>query len=134
MDLNDTDERIQGLYARWLDAGSQTAFAVTLAAFLVYLLGMLPAYVPLDALPGLWGLPVDEYVRRTHSPTGWAWLGAFDYADYLNLGCIALISGVSIACYARVAPEFLRAGARLEAAVAAGQVLVLLAAASGFFG
>ena len=121
------------VYARWLDAAAKTAFVVSLAAFLAYVLGVLPPFVPLDALPKLWGLGVDDYLRRTGAPSGWGWLAFFDRGDYLNLACLALLASVKLVCYLRVLPAMLTEGARLEAAIAAAQVAVLVLAASGVF-
>ena len=135
MELNreENDFRIQLLYARWLDAGTRIAFAISAAAFLVYAAGILPAHVPLEMLPQVWGLPVDEFLRRTGAPAGWSWLGLAGRADYLNLACVALLALVTAICYLRILPALLGLGERLQAAMAALQVLVLLAAASGFF-
>ena len=121
------------IYARWLDAATKTAFIVSLAAFLAYALGLLPAFVPLEALPRLWGLPVDEFLRRTGAPAGWRWLEFFDRGEYLCLACLALLASVTLACYLRALPALVREGAGLEALVAAAQVAVLVAAASGVF-
>lgn len=130
---DENDARLQLLYARWLDAGMRTAFAVSLVAFLLYVSGFLPAYVPLEALPRYWGLPVDEFLRRTGAPAGWAWLGMMDRAEYLNLACVALIASATLVCYLRVLPALIGMRQRLDALIAALQVAVLLAAASGFF-
>ena len=131
---DDNDRHVQLLYARWLDAGMRTAFAVSLVAFLLYASGLLPAYVPLEALPRYWGLPVDEFLQRTGAPSGWDWVGMMDHAEYLNLACIALIASVSLVCYLRVLPALFAARHWLDALLAAAQVAVLLAAATGVFG
>jgi len=135
MELNQEqrDSRIQQLYARWLDAWTRIGFAVSLAAFLVYAGGLLQPWVPLESLPALWGLPVDEYLRRTGAPTGWGWLALANRADYLNLACVALLGVVTALCYARIVPALLALGERLQATLAVVQVAVLLAAASGLF-
>lgn len=135
MELNPEERelQVQQLYARWLDAATRIAFAISAAAFLVYAAGILPAHVPLEILPQVWGLPVDEFLRRTGSPAGWSWLGLAGRADTLNLACVALLTLVTAICYLRILPALLGLGERLQAAMAALQVLVLLAAASGFF-
>jgi hypothetical protein len=121
------------IYARWLDAAAKTAFIVSVVAFVLYVSGALPPLVPLDALPRLWSLPVDVFLQRSGAPAGWGWLAFFDRGDYLNLACLALLACVTLVCYLRIVPALLREGARLEAAIAAAQVAVLLAAVSGVF-
>ena len=135
MDLNrdENEHAAQQVYARWLDACTRGAFAISLAAFLAYATGALTPYVPLTSLPGLWGLPVEEFLRRTGAPAGWGWVGLAGYGDFLNLACIAALPLVTALCYLRVVPTFARRGEPLQAAIAAAQVLVLAAAASGFF-
>ena len=122
---------VQERYARWLDAATRITFAASLAAFVVYAGGLLPSFVPLEALAALWHLPVDEYLAQTGAPAGWGWLALLGYADYLALACIALIGIVTLVCYLAVLPLLLRMGERLEAALVAAQIVVLLIAASG---
>ena len=123
----------QEIYSRWLDAGTRAAYAFSLTAFLLYLSGVLEPLVAPQALAELWRLPVDRYLERAGVPAGWGWLSLLGYADYLNLAGICLFALVSLTCYLRVVPVFLRGGERLHAALAALQVLVLLAAALNLF-
>ena len=126
------EEVIQERYARWLDVSTRLAFAASLLAFLVYASGLLPAFVPLQALPALWGLPVDRYLEKTGAPSGWGWLHLVGFSDYLSLACMALVGMVTLLCYLAILPLLLRLGERLQAALVGAQVLVLLVAASGF--
>jgi hypothetical protein len=130
----DHDSHVQALYARWLDIGTRMSFAASLVAFLLYVSGAIPAYIPLEALPRYWGLPVGEFLRQTGAPSGWGWLRHLGGgAEYLNLACMALIGLVTLVCYVRVVPALLALGERLQAALAVLQVLVLAAAVSGVF-
>jgi len=121
----------QERYARCLDAATRIAFAASLAAFVVYAGGLLPSFVPLEQLASLWHLPVDEFLERTGAPAGWEWLRLLGYSDYLALACVALIGTVTLVCYLAILPLLVRVGERLEAALVAAQVIVLLIAASG---
>lgn len=125
------EQVLQEFYARWLGGTTRIAFAAALIAFVLYAGGILPSFVPLDALPALWRLPVGEYLARTGEPTGWGWLRLLGYADYLSLACVALIAAVTLICYVAVLPILLRLGDRWQAALVAAQVVVLLVAASG---
>ena len=122
----------QQIYARWLDWGTRVSLAVLTAAFLIYLLGIAPPWVPVAELPNLWTLPVERYLALTQSPVGWDWLGLVAHGDYLNLVGVSLLGLVTVGCYLRVLPLLLARG-RLQAAIAAAQVAVLLLAASGVF-
>lgn len=125
------EQVVQELYARWLGAATLVAFAAALVAFVLYAGGVLPSFVPLDALPTLWHLPVGEYLARTGAPVGWSWLRLLPYADYVSLGCVALIASVTAVCYLAVLPMLVKLEERVQAALVAAQVIVLLAAASG---
>jgi hypothetical protein len=125
------DEVLQEAYARWLDAGTRLAFAASLLAFFLYAGGVVPAFVPLETLPELWGLPVDQYLERTGAPVGWGWLGLIAFSDYASLACIALIALVTVLCYLAILPMLLRLGDRLQAGLVIAQAVVLLIAASG---
>ena len=133
MDVARHDAEVQAAYARWLDAGTRVSFAASLVAFLLYVSGAVPPFVPVEQLPRYWGLPVGEFLRQTGAPSGWGWLARLGSAEYLNLACMALLGLVTALCYARIVPILLRLGERLQAALAVAQIAVLLAAASGFF-
>ena len=118
-------------YARWLEAATRLAFAASLAAFVAYAAGLLPAFVPLEALPVLGQLPAADYLARTGAPAGWGWLRLLPYSDYLSLACVALIGAVTLVCYLAILPLLARLGERLQAALVAAQIVVLLIAMSG---
>jgi len=124
---------MQATYARWLDVATRVGFVISLAAFLVYVSGVAEPFVPLEQLPRLWSLSAAQYAAATGSPTGWGWLGMLGKADYLNLAAVALFGIVTLACYARIVPLLFAEGERLQAFIALAQVLVLAAAAAGFF-
>ena len=134
MDVGRHDDGwIQERYAHWLDAGTRTAFVVSLLTFALYVSGLVAPHVPLSALPRLWNLPLKAYLERTASPTGWSWLHLIGYGDFLSYAGIALFALVVIASDLAIIAPLLRRGERLMAFLAAAQVLVLLAAASGWF-
>ena len=124
----------QRLYARWLDIGTRIGFVALVATFLAYVLGLLPSRIPVDELPRYWTLPVAEYIAATGAPTGWGWLRLLDEADYLNFIGIAILAAITIVCYLRVLPLFVRAGDRAFVAICLFEVLVLVIAAAGIGG
>lgn len=120
----------QDIYARWLRAGTWAAFAFSVLALALYLGGVAAPLVPLEQLPQLWTLPVEQFRSRAGAPSDWAWLRYLGYGDYLSLAGICLFGMLSLVCYARVLPSFLARGERVQAVLAAAQIVVLLAAAS----
>jgi hypothetical protein len=122
----------QRIYARWLDAASRTGFGVLVAAFLAYMFWIVDAHVPVEALPGLWTLPLEEYLSRTGTPTGWRWLGMLPKGEYLSLTGVVLLALATLLAYARLVVALMRDGDRLQTGIAAAQIAVLCVAALGF--
>ena len=91
------------IYARWLAAGTRIAFAVLLATFLVYMLGLLePLVSPRElARLGSAGGQVCGCDRRAHR-LAMAWFSR--KGDYLNFIGVAALASISIVCYARMIP------------------------------
>jgi len=120
----------QEIYARWLRYGAWLAFAFAALALALYLGGAVAPFVPLEQLPALWSLPVEQFRARAGAPSDWAWLAYLGYGDYLGLAAVCCFALLSLVCYARVLPAFLARGERVQAALAVAQIVVLLAAAS----
>ena len=131
MELNERVPEEQLLYARWLDAGTRVGFAALLVAFVAYVSGVLPPHVPLETLPKVWGMPVAQYLQATGAPGGWGWLSLVARGDYLNLAGIVMLASVSAVCYARVLVALLARRERLQASIAAAQLLVFAAVIAG---
>jgi len=118
----------QQVYARWLEAGTRIGLGVLVATFAIYVLALLDPLVPHEELARHWLHPVDRYIAATGAPTGWNWHRFLGKGDYVNFVGIATLALVTVACYARMIPALLREGARLQAGLAALQIVVLLAA------
>lgn len=131
MDLTENERELSELYARWLDRATTGGFALCLVAFLVYVTGLVPAFMPPAELPHYWGLPVDRFIAATGAPQQWAWLALLRYGDVLNLAAVALLALVTPVCYARLLPKLAAQRDWLQLALACAQVVVLLLAASG---
>lgn len=127
MDLEPGMQRAQELFARWLDVATRIALALLVAGFAVYVSGLAPAQVPLADLPTLWRLPLRDYLAASGVPTGWGWLALSGRGDYLNYYAIGLLCCIVLLALLRALPVL----PRRYAAIAALQVVVLLAAASG---
>lgn len=124
----------QRLYAAWLDVGTKIGFVALVVTFLVHVFELVPPGIALEHLPRYWHLPVDEFLRLTGAPTGWAWIARLGEGDLLNFLGIAILGFVTVACYARVLPLFARAGNRVFVAICVAEIVVLLAAAWGLAG
>lgn len=129
-ELKSDMERAQRVFARWLDIGSRIGLALLAAGFAVYVTGLLPPHVPLAELPKLWGLPLAEFSAATGAPRGWEWLALSARGDYVNYFAIVLLASIVIAAYLRILP-ILAPRERAFALIAALEIVVLLAAASG---
>jgi hypothetical protein len=119
------------IYARWLSWCTRAALAVLAAAFFIYVLQVMEPLIALQRLPQVWSLPLERFLAATGAPTGWEWLRAATKGDYANLVGIGMLGLVSALCYLRLLLALVRRGERALAVLAALQIAVLLAAASG---
>ena len=136
MDLNSQDQHAADReaaagYARCMAIGTAIALALIVIELAAYLSGALSPYVPLPDLPALWSLPMKDYLAAAHVPAGWGWVALASKGDYVNFIGIALLASITVACYLLALRRFLARRDRIYAALAAAQLLVLLAAASG---
>ena len=116
-------------HARW-------ASPLRSSPFVLYVSGAMPAYLPLEALPRYWGLPVERVPapdrRALPAGAGCAASATRTTSTSPAWRCSALVTAAVLP--ARSFPILLRLGERLQAALAIAQIVVLLrAAVSGFF-
>ena len=121
----------QMAYANVLNIGMWLGLAVMVITFIVYISGVLPSFVPIDDLPKYWTMRVHDYNVALHAPTGWGWAPLAGKGDYLNFVGIAMLSGLTILCYAVILPILFRKKDTAYAVIAIVEVLVLSLAASG---
>jgi len=121
----------QQIYARVLDRAAKAGFVILVAGFLAYALGWIPAHVPLERLPELWRLPLQDYLRATDTPTGWGWIVHLPKGEFASLAGIEILAGCSLLCLLAIIPVYARRGDRVYVAICAVEIAVLLLAASG---
>jgi hypothetical protein len=122
---------VELIYARWLSACARAGLALLIVAFLLYVTGLVDPLIALERLPELWGLPLHAYLAASGAPAGWGWVRFAFKADYANLAAIAVLGLVTGVCYGRLLATLLRNRERALALIAALQLAVLVAAASG---
>jgi len=108
-------------------------FIALVATFAAYMLGWLPAHVPLEQMPQLWSLPTAEFLKATNTPTGWSWLFMMGQGDFAGQLGIAILSGCSIACILVIIPIYARNRNTAYLAICVLTIAVLLASAAGVF-
>jgi hypothetical protein len=126
--------REQLVYARWLDWGTRIGLGLLLASFLAYIAGIATPHVPLDRLPQLWALPVEQYRAAAHAPAGWQWIAIAMRGDYLNYIGIVFLALVTFGCYLRLLPAFAARNDKTYTLLALMEILVLAAVAAGLVG
>jgi len=119
----------QPRYAGVLEACVRAGFVLLVLSFVLYMVGIPKPVIPLDQLPQYWGLPVDEFVKATHTPTGWGWLAMIGHGDTLNLVGIALLAGASAVSSLAVLPVLARRGEYALLAITLLQLIVVAVSA-----
>lgn len=126
-----THDATQLRYARWLEWGASASLVVMALGFGLYLSGLLEPLLPLSTLASLWDLPVGEFLARTGTPTGWAWLRQLDHGDMVGELGVAMLALCSLPCVLALWPLFRARGEHVYARLCVVQAAVLLLSASG---
>jgi hypothetical protein len=132
----------QLLYANILEKGMYLGLVSMIITFALYVSGIMPSVVPLSEVANYWNMPVGEYLtainqnflQREHAPTGWAWLSLLGKGDFLNFLPVAILSGITIICYAAIVPGLFKRGDKAMGLMALATAIVLALAASGLVG
>ncbi len=122
----------QRFYATWLNRLTLCGFALLVVAFFIYILGILPAYVPMKQVPQYWLQASHHYLATANVEPGWAWLTKIGYGDFLVYIPIAILAGITVVCYIGVLFKFVKSKENVLVVIALLEIVVLLAAASGF--
>jgi len=118
-------------YARVLNFGMRFGLYTLLFSFPLYVFDVVPAHIALERLPELWTLSAPAYLRETGIPDGWAWLTMVNHGDMLPILGIAILSGVSVACFLSLLPLLHAQRDWVYVAIAVCEIGVLTLAASG---
>ncbi|NOY70241.1 MAG: DUF1634 domain-containing protein [Deltaproteobacteria bacterium] len=118
-------------YASVLGTGMYLGLLALLITFVIYTLGILTPYIPLDKLSACWHIPAAEYLQSNNIPDGWGWVRMLGYGDFLNFIGIVMLAGTTIICYMAVVPALFKNRDYIYAAIAVLEVVVLVVAASG---
>jgi len=121
----------QVAYAKILDKGMKAGLLMLIITFIIYMIGLLPSYIPVDDLSKYWGMSVHEYLEHTKIHPGWAWLNMLNKSDFLNFVGIAFLAGVTMICYIAIIPILFKKKDTVYGIIAIIEVLVLALAASG---
>jgi len=118
-------------YANVLNIGMWLGLAVMIVTFVIYISGVFPSFVPIDDLPKYWTMRVHDFNVALHAPTGWGWAPLVGKGDYMNFIGIAMLSGLTILCYAVILPILIKKKDTAYVVIAIAEILVLSLAASG---
>ncbi len=120
-------------YATVLNYGSIVGFVALLITFCMYVFGfsLAPAHIPLDELVSTWHLSSAEFNKLHNVPIGWGWVNLLATGDFANFIGIAILAGVTILCYIKLALDLYKTGDKLMGHIAVVEVIVLTLAASG---
>jgi hypothetical protein len=121
----------QVAYAKVLNVVMFLGLAIMVVTFIIYMLGILPSFIPPQDIPKYWGMKSSNFIHTFHAPTGWAWVALTNKGDYLNFVGIAILAGLTVLCYLVILPILIRKKDKAYVVIAIIEVLVLALAASG---
>jgi len=118
-------------YANLLGKGAITGLGLLVITFFVYISGMLPNVVDFNSIQSYWKLRAAEYIHQANAPTGWGWVGLLNNGDMLNFLGVAVLAGMTVICYLRIIPIFIKKKDTPYLVITIVEIAVLLLAASG---
>ncbi len=132
-----TEEQI--LYANLLEKGMYFGLVLLFVTFGLYAFGIMTPVIPLNEIANYWNQSAHDYLvainrdflHWDHLPLGWAWFKLLGKGDFINFLPIAILSGITILCYAAIVPGLFRRGDKAYAIMAIAEVVILSLAASG---
>jgi len=124
----------QMLYADLLFYGCWIGIFLMIITYVIYLAGVLDPYIPLNKIPHLWRLSVDEFLHEANAPHGWGWALLLGKGDYLNFLGIALLGAMTIVGFLTLIPAYVRKKDWAFVGIVVLEVLALMLAASGILG
>ncbi len=130
--LQATPEQL--VYANLLEKGMYLGLLILLVTFLLYVLGIMKPYIPVNDIPKCWTMGVHDYLHQCNIQSGWAWTRMLYYGDFINFVGIAMLAGVTVICFLRIVPVLWKEGDKWYAFFAVLEALILGLAASGILG
>lgn len=118
-------------FAATLEHGTRWGLGLLVVGFFAYVLGWVPATVPLESLSQYWGMPVAAYRQATGAPDGWGWLSHFGAGETLPLVGIVVLCSTALAAFFGLILSSIRRRDWAYAIISVLEVAVLLLAASG---
>lgn len=121
-------------YANLLLYGSWIGIAILTVTFILYITGIIPAYIEPSQIQQYWGMKSSAYLEAAKVPSGWGWLGMVRYGDFLPLIGIAWLGILTVVGYLILLPAYLRKKDSIYSVLVIVEVVVLVLAASGLLG
>jgi hypothetical protein len=121
----------QLVYANLLEKGMYVGLLILFVTYLVYVLGIMKPYIPVNDIPKCWTMGVHDYLNQCNIESGWSWIHMLRYGDFINFVGIAMLAGVTVMCFLRIVPVLWKEGDRLYAFFGLLEAVILGLAASG---
>jgi hypothetical protein len=122
-------------YASFLELGSRIGLILAVAAFILYVSGILPSSVKISEMDRYWSLPLADYVAATGIPTGpGAWLSMLGMGDGLAALPVVFLSLLSLVAYVMIALPTIRDRDHTYAVFIIAEAALIGATVLGFVG
>lgn len=121
-------------YANLLLYGAWSGIAILAVTFMLYMTGLLKAFIHPAQMSQYWGMRASDYLHAANVPTGWGWLNMIGYGDFLNYIGIALLALLTIGGYLILLPAYLKKKDMAYVGIVITEIVVLSVAASGILG
>ncbi len=132
-DENKYADELSISYAILLERLSRIGLMALTILFVIYITGVIDPHIQMDQLDKHWCKPASSYLKVAELSGGWSWVSIVHRADYLCFWVIVFLASITVFCYLRIIPIFIRDKDKIYTTIAILEILVLLLAASGIF-
>ena len=126
-------EKPQLTYAGVLRWSTTIAFILVAISFGVLVVGILPAYVPIELMTAHWHMSAHEYTETLNIPVRWTWIGHLSSGDMLSYAAVGLLALSAVPSLIAAFFSFANQKSYWFAAIVLLQLVVLALAAGGVF-
>jgi hypothetical protein len=122
---------VQKKFAAILEVFVIIGLGLLVITFVLYVSGAVPAVIPVEEVPEIWGMRAAEFLDDYPRFQGWSWITSLAQGDVMSFASLVLLALTIILSFTILLVLYLRRRDWVYAAIVGAEIAVLISAASG---